>query len=88
MDNRFIIIGRSSCPFCVHAIDYCTAKDFKFIFLDYIKSLDILEEYKKFHSQATVPIILANNTTTGYTKKVGGYSDLLEYVWVNHKPLQ
>ena len=80
MTDRFIIIGRLSCPFCVKAMDYCKAKQTEFIFLNYTESPEILNEYKDFHKQPTVPIILANNLETGYTKKVGGYSDLLEYL--------
>ena len=78
--DRFIIIGRTSCPFCIRAIDYCKAKEKEFIFLDYMENPASLNEYKEFHKQPTVPIILANNLETGYTKKVGGYSDLLEYL--------
>ena len=80
MDDRFIIIGRSTCPFCVRAIDYCKEKKAQYKFLDYVSDTIILEDYKQFHNQTTVPIILANNLKTGYTKKVGGYSDLLEYL--------
>ena len=80
MTDRFIIIGRLSCPFCTKAIDYCKVKETEFIFLNYAENPEVLEEYKEFHKQPTVPIILANNLETGYTKKVGGYSDLLEYL--------
>ena len=80
MTDRFIIIGRSSCPFCVRAVDYCKAKGSQFEFLDYANQPQTLQEYKEFHEHPTVPIILANNLETGYTKKVGGYSDLLEYL--------
>lgn len=80
MTDRFIIIGRTTCPFCSHAVDYCRAKDAKFIFLNYAENPGALEEYKQFHDQTTVPIILANNLETGLVKKVGGYSDLLEYL--------
>jgi glutaredoxin len=80
MTEKFIIIGRSTCPFCVRAVDYCTAKERESIFLDYAKKEEMLEEYKQFHNHPTVPIILANNLETGYTKKVGGYTDLLEYL--------
>ena len=79
MTERFIIYGRSSCPFCVHAQDFCSASNLESMFLDYSDNLDILEEYKEFYQQNTVPIILANDLATGYTKKIGGYSDLLEY---------
>lgn len=80
MTDKFIIIGRSTCPFCVRAVDYCTAKGAKYKFLDYADTPEDLEEYKQFHNHPTVPIILANNLETGYTKKVGGYSDLLGYL--------
>ena len=80
MTDRFIIIGRSTCPFCVKAIDYCCAKGAEYKFLDYHTRPNILQEYKLFHRHETVPIILANDIDTGYTKKVGGYSDLLEYL--------
>ena len=80
MTDRFIIIGRITCPFCVRALDYCKAKQVDATFLNYADDLEALEEYKEFHKQPTVPIILANNLETGYTKKVGGYSDLLEYL--------
>lgn len=80
MTERFIIIGRSSCPFCVKAVEYCNAKQAESKFLDYHQKPEMLQEYKEFHDHPTVPIILANNLETGYTKKVGGYSDLLEYL--------
>ncbi len=75
--DRFIIIGRLNCPFCVKAIEYCKQKDKEYIFFNYTEHPDILEEYKKFHNHSTVPIILANDMLTGYTSKVGGYSELL-----------
>ena len=77
-DNRFIIIGRSTCPFCVKAVDYCKAKQSEYIFLDYSDKEESLDEYKDFYSQKTVPIILSNNLQTGYTKLLGGYTDLLD----------
>ena len=80
MDDRFLIIGRLNCPFCIKAIDYCKAKNVEFIFFNYTESPEILEEYKQFYKSKTVPIIVANNLKTGYTKNIGGYSDLLEYL--------
>jgi glutaredoxin len=79
-NNRFIIIGRSTCPFCNQAVDYCNAKSAQSIFLDYVNQEHTLEEYKEFYNQKTVPIILANNLETGYTKKIGGYTDLLDFL--------
>ncbi len=80
MIDKFIIIGRSTCPFCIKAIDYCIAKNAEYKFLDYARTPEVLQEYKDFHNQKTVPIILANNLETGHTRKVGGYSDLLGYL--------
>ena len=80
MSERFIIIGRSSCPFCTMAEDLMIASQKEFIFLDYASNQSILEDYKEFHNQETVPIILSNDLDTGFTKKVGGYTDLLEYL--------
>ena len=82
MDERYIIIGRSSCPFCTMAQDVLIAKGGCYIFLDYEKDRQILEEYKIFHDHETVPIILSNNLKTGLVNKVGGYTDLLERIGV------
>lgn len=79
-NNRFIIIGRSTCPFCVQADDFCRANKVESVFLDYVNQEHVLEDYKQFHNQETVPIILANDLETGYTKKVGGYTDLLSFL--------
>lgn len=78
MTDRYIIIGRSTCPFCAMAEDLLVAKHIPCIFLDYVEDPTILEDYKEFHKQDTVPIILKNNLSSGLTQKIGGYSDLLE----------
>ena len=80
MDNKYIIIGRSTCHFCALAVDLCKAKKIKHTFLDYVENLDILEDYKSSHQQETVPIILSNNLETGIVHKIGGYTDLLEQI--------
>ena len=79
MDKRYIIFGRSDCPFCVMAVDYCKARNKEHVFLDYNKFPEILEDYKEFYNSSTVPIILENELASGYTKKVGGYTDLLSH---------
>ena len=80
MAERYIIIGRSTCPFCTMAEDLLIASKIEHIFLDYAHKIEILEDYKQFHDQPTVPIILSNNLETGLVQKVGGYTDLLECV--------
>jgi len=78
MGRRFIIYGRSTCSFCIHAADYCVANQVEYIFLDYDHDLSFLEVCKDFFDHKTVPIILSNDLSTGATKKIGGYTDLLE----------
>jgi len=78
MNKRFIIIGRSSCPYCIFAADFLSAKSIEYFFLDYNQKEEILEDYKEFHNQKTVPIILSNDLSSGEVRKVGGYSNLLE----------
>ena len=80
MIDKFYIFGRSSCPFCLMAADLLVALSAQYQFLDYEQDQDILEEYKDFYNQSTVPIILASNLETGKTKKIGGYTDLLRHV--------
>lgn len=62
------------------AEDLLKASKKECIFLDYSTSVSILEDYKEFYGQKTVPIILSNNLETGYTFRVGGYTDLLEHL--------
>lgn len=76
-EKRFIIIGRSTCPFCCMAADLCNAEKIEHVVLDYVKNPEFLDDYKTFHHQSTVPIILENCLETGYTRKIGGYSDLV-----------
>tara|TARA_B100000927_G_scaffold283644_1_gene271632 strand:- start:2518 stop:2763 length:246 start_codon:yes stop_codon:yes gene_type:complete len=80
MVERFIIIGRSTCHFCTMAEDLLKASKKDFIFLDYAARSNILEDYKHFYNQKTVPIILSNDLNSGLVKKVGGYTNLLEYL--------
>ena len=59
------------------AADLCVASHIDHLFLNYEKNKEILDDYKHFYNQDTVPIILENNMESGITKKIGGYSDLL-----------
>tara|TARA_A100001011_G_C14182519_1_gene787518 strand:+ start:777 stop:971 length:195 start_codon:yes stop_codon:yes gene_type:complete len=61
------------------AIDFLKCKGIESVFLDYESQRPILEEYKNFYNQKTVPIIISNNNETGLIKKIGGYSNLLDH---------
>ena len=76
---RYIVIGRSSCSFCVRAMDYLYARELDSVFLDYEENKEILEDYKGFYKQDTVPIILKNELNSGFTKRIGGFDDLLKH---------
>ena len=80
MDNKFFIFGRSSCPFCTMSADFLEAKNLNYTFLDFVDNPKILEDYKSFYKQNTVPIILSNNKETGKVHKIGGYTDLLAFM--------
>ena len=80
MVEKFIIIGRSNCHFSTQAVDYCLCLSVEHQFLDYVSQPDILEDYKEFYKQPTVPIILSNDLETGIVKKVGGCTELIEYL--------
>ena len=78
MNKKFFIFGRSTCRFCMHAVDFLEAQSIQHNFLNFAKNPEILEDYKSFYNQSTVPIILSNDLQSGEIKKVGGYQDLLE----------
>ena len=61
------------------AIDLCTAKDLKTVFLNYESEQDILEDYKQYYKFETVPIILKNCLETGMVNFIGGYKQLVEH---------
>lgn len=79
MNEKFIIFGRSTCPFCNMAADFLSCKKAEVKFFDFVKNPSILEDYKDFYKQKTVPIIISNHKESGLVKKIGGYTDLLEY---------
>ena len=59
--------------------DLLKASEFQNIFLDYSDNPEILEDYKSFHQQETVPIILSNHLVSGLTKKIGGYTEFADW---------
>jgi len=77
--NRYLVYGRQSCPYCRKAIDLLSEKDKESIFFDFSEDPEAIQEAKNFYDQSTVPIILENNRSSGHTKLIGGYTDLVEY---------
>jgi len=79
MAERILIYGRNTCHFCIHAQDFCIAKGLEYRFFDHDDDLEFLGECKEFYGHETVPIILSNDLETGLVKKIGGYTQLLDY---------
>ena len=73
-------MGRSSCPYCGFAVDYCQAKGSEVAYLDYTENMEALKDCMEFYKMKTVPIILENDLETGLVKFIGGYADLLEFL--------
>lgn len=77
--NRYLVYGRSSCPFCQKAIDLLKENNKESVFFDFSEDPEAIEDAKNFYKHSTVPIILENNRSSGFTKFIGGYDDLVEY---------
>jgi glutaredoxin len=78
--NRYIIYGRSTCPYCKKAVDFLDSKHKENIFFDFSDDPEAILDAKRFYELETVPIILENNNVSGHTKLIGGYSDLVEHL--------
>ncbi len=81
MASRFIVYGRSSCPYCSHAVDLLEARGVQNVFFDFSEDPNAIQEAKRFYNWPTVPMVLENNLNTGKTTFVGGYDDL--YIRLN-----
>jgi len=78
--KRYIIYGREGCPYCSFTQDFCAASDLPVVYLDYTNHTDALKDCMDFYKMKTVPVILENDLTTGHTRLVGGYTDLLDFL--------
>ncbi len=76
MASRFIIYGRTSCPFCRMALDVLDHLGQEKVFFDFTEDHEAIEDAKRFYNWNTVPMILENNKETGSTKFIGGFDDL------------
>ena len=72
---RYLVYGRSTCPFCIAACNFLDASEQEYHFADFHEDLDYVKGFYEFE---TVPIIIENNKETGETKMIGGYTDMLD----------
>ena len=76
MASRFIVYGRSSCPWCVRAINFLDILRQESVFLNMEEDREGLEEAKVFYNWKTVPMILENDLNSGKISFIGGYDKL------------
>ena len=78
--NRYIVYGRSSCPYCNMAVDLLEENHKENVFFDFSEDPEAIEDAKRFYDHPTVPIVIENNKVSGKTRLIGGYSDLEEHL--------
>lgn len=75
-ENKYLVYGRSSCPFCVEAVHILKSNNIENIFFDLESDRSFLNQAKIFYNHPTVPIVLKINRETGMVKLIGGCDDL------------
>ena len=76
MAERYIVYGRTTCPFCVKALALLEKRDVSHIFIDLTKEKQTLKETKEYYNWKTVPIVV--HVTPEGSKFIGGFNDLRE----------
>lgn len=78
MDSQysFLVYGRSSCPYCVEAVNIFKSKNLDYVFFDHENDRSFLKQVKKFYNHETVPIVLKIKRETGIVSFIGGCDDL------------
>jgi glutaredoxin len=78
-NNRYIVIARETCPFCVKAIQLLERRDdeVKVIYFTE-KQNSLLSEFKNAYSHKTVPMIFERKDKDIHF--IGGYTDLVDHL--------
>jgi glutaredoxin len=78
MDNghKYLIYGRSSCPFCSEAVQILRSLKIESVFFDLEGDREFLDEAKAFYNRKTVPIVLKIDENTDIVRLIGGCDDL------------
>ena len=75
----FIVHGRTSCPFCVRAVETLESQNIAYLFSPL--QGDLLSEAKERWVHKTIPIILERDLyDSDHEMLVGGYDDLCAYL--------
>jgi len=80
MASRFIVYGRSTCPYCTLALELLRSREKENVYFDFSEDPAAVKEAMEFYDWPTVPMVLENDLTTGETKFIGGYADLLGHL--------
>ena len=78
--TTFLIYGRSSCPFCVKAVDLLEFAGIDNHFFDLEDDPEFLEEAKRVYNHKTVPLVLRIDGESGVANFIGGYTELENYL--------
>lgn len=80
----FIVHGRTSCPFCVRAVEELEVRNIAYLFSPLQGA--ILKEAKEKWAHPTVPIIVERDLYDySHEDLIGGYDDLCKYLQQNEK---
>tara|TARA_E500000318_G_scaffold107665_1_gene117291 strand:+ start:719 stop:991 length:273 start_codon:yes stop_codon:yes gene_type:complete len=83
MAKRYIIYTLSDCNFCNAAIELLEERRADFYQFKLDDDLNFLLEVKRCYDYNTVPLIVENDTETGETNFIGGFSELNGVLDVN-----
>ena len=78
--EKYIVFAKSTCPFCVKAIELLNEKqlDSKVINFDDTEDQKLLESMKDTFDHRTVPMVFAREGNQ--IEFIGGYTDLAEHL--------
>ena len=78
MEDRFILIIQSSCPYCDKTIDLLSAKDLRYNVIEFTPDQkEVLNKMKTAYEWDTVPMIFHRNQNT--INFIGGFTELVKY---------
>tara|TARA_B100000131_G_scaffold224532_1_gene216132 strand:- start:695 stop:946 length:252 start_codon:yes stop_codon:yes gene_type:complete len=82
MTTRYIIFSKSSCPFCVAAIEAMQENKLDFKVVNFEPEQEsVLKEIKEAHEWGTVPMIFQRSG--GDIRFIGGYTDFMNHLETN-----
>jgi glutaredoxin len=75
-----LVYSKDSCPYCDMAKRLLSEKAFVWKEQKIGRDIQMEEFSSMFPNQRTVPLIMVTEEGDGFTNKIGGYEDLVEYI--------